>query len=216
MYSGIPGAVYQNVSAVGTAWVMPCTAEVNASFSFANGSVHIPIHPLDITAPLGWMFGATGDDADKCVGLFQPINATAEGLDAILGMAFRACPRVSQLARMLTQAGAVRNAYMLVNLGNFIDGQFNSTAQPYLQLLSTTNDSTVAHAQFVAARLNASTTPSGASPTSTAPGGGGSGGGGGGGGGSTGKHNAASTVAPRWSVAALVVCAGVAVLGTWV
>jgi hypothetical protein len=47
----------------------------------------------------------------------------------------------------------VRNAYLLVNFGDFVDGSVNTTANPYVQLLSVT-DPTAAHADFVNVRLN--------------------------------------------------------------
>jgi hypothetical protein len=90
MYAGLPGAAYKNTSALGPAWVVPCDAAVNVTFSFGGGALQVPVHPLDASAPLGWMFNATGKEAEECVGLFQPIDAAAEGIDAILGMAFRA------------------------------------------------------------------------------------------------------------------------------
>jgi len=45
----------------------------------------------------------------------------------------------------------VRNAYLYVNMGDFIDGS-NNTADPYLQLLSVTNDTAKAHQDFVQVR----------------------------------------------------------------
>jgi hypothetical protein len=45
----------------------------------------------------------------------------------------------------------VRNAYLYVNMGDFIDGS-NNTADPYLQLLSITNDTAKAHQDFIQAR----------------------------------------------------------------
>jgi hypothetical protein len=45
----------------------------------------------------------------------------------------------------------VRNTYLYVNTGNFIDGS-NNTANPYLQLLSVTNDTVKAHEEFVQVR----------------------------------------------------------------
>ena len=45
----------------------------------------------------------------------------------------------------------VRNAYLYVNMGDFIDGSSN-TADPYLQLLSITNDTTKAHQDFIQVR----------------------------------------------------------------
>ncbi len=47
----------------------------------------------------------------------------------------------------------VRNVYLLVDYGDFVDGSVNTTADPYVQLLSIT-DPTAAHANFVDVRLN--------------------------------------------------------------
>src|SRR6266849_10150600 len=47
----------------------------------------------------------------------------------------------------------VRNVYLLVDYGDFVDGSVNTTADPYVQLLSIT-DPTAAHADFVNVRLN--------------------------------------------------------------
>jgi hypothetical protein len=47
---------------------------------------------------------------------------------------------------------AVRNAYLLIDFGDFVDGGIN-TASPYAQLLSVTNDTSAAHADFVKTRL---------------------------------------------------------------
>ncbi|EJD00446.1 uncharacterized protein FOMMEDRAFT_63163, partial [Fomitiporia mediterranea MF3/22] len=55
-------------------------------------------------------------------------------IDGILGMAF------------------LRNTYLLINFGDFIDGSNSSVADPYIQLLSMT-DPTAAHADFVSVRL---------------------------------------------------------------
>jgi hypothetical protein len=53
----------------------------------------------------------------------------------------------------LQLARQVRNVYLLVNFGDFVDGSVNTTADPYVQLLSIT-DPTAAHADFVNVRLN--------------------------------------------------------------
>ncbi len=47
----------------------------------------------------------------------------------------------------------VRNVYLLINFGDFVDGSVNITADPYVQLLSTTAPA-AAHADFVNVRLN--------------------------------------------------------------
>ena len=46
----------------------------------------------------------------------------------------------------------VRNAYMLIDYGDFVDGTSN-TADPYIQLLSTTDDLAEAHQDFVKIRM---------------------------------------------------------------
>jgi hypothetical protein len=43
--------------------------------------------------------------------------------------------------------------YLLINYGDFVDGNTNTTAAPYVQLLSTTNPAS-AHADFLSVRLN--------------------------------------------------------------
>jgi len=53
---------------------------------------------------------------------------------------------------MILGMGFLRNAYLLVNYGDFVDGSI-STAAPYIQLLSTTNNSAATHQDFVNVRL---------------------------------------------------------------
>ena len=48
----------------------------------------------------------------------------------------------------------MRNAYMLVNFGDFVDGLSSKTADPYIQLLPLTNDLAEAHSDFVKIRLD--------------------------------------------------------------
>jgi len=92
-----------------------------------------PIHPLDTNLDLN----VTDDSGNHvCLGAFQPITTDTGGtFDAILGMGF------------------IRNAYMLINYGDFVDGTSN-TANPFIQLLSTTNDTAAAHLDFVNVRMN--------------------------------------------------------------
>ena len=52
---------------------------------------------------------------------------------------------------LLLSPAAVRNAYLLVNYGDFVDGT-TTKAQPYVQLLSVT-DPAAAHQDFVQTRL---------------------------------------------------------------
>ena len=46
----------------------------------------------------------------------------------------------------------VRNVYMLIDYGDFVDGTSN-TADPYIQLLATTDDLSEAHQDFVKTRM---------------------------------------------------------------
>jgi hypothetical protein len=136
IYGRFPGADLMNITGLGSVWVLPCTAEVNISFSFANKTY--PVHPLDATLEpsalsLNNVTTSTGDDG--CIGAFQPFSFSgATTYDIILGMAF------------------LRNAYMLTNYGDFLEGTTNK-GDPYLQLLSTTNDTAEAHSDFVNVRL---------------------------------------------------------------
>ncbi|KAH7914244.1 aspartic peptidase domain-containing protein [Hygrophoropsis aurantiaca] len=131
LYGGIKGAALQNVSGVGEIWVLPCDEEVNATFLFAG--VQFPIHPLDLNFLAGDNF---------CVGAFQPFSfdPTDGGVvlyDMILGMAF------------------LRNAYLLIDFGSFVDGSSTSTNAPYLQLYPVTN-ATEASEDFAQQRSNSS------------------------------------------------------------
>lgn len=53
----------------------------------------------------------------------------------------------------------VRNVYLLINFGDFVDGSNSSVADPYIQLLSTT-DLNAAHSDFVNTRLSGKDTTS--------------------------------------------------------
>jgi hypothetical protein len=93
MYSTIPGAKFGPVPQLGgqPGWIMDCDQEVTG-VSFSFGGVDIPIHPLDITAPLSFL---TDTKSDKgCLGLWQPIGGPGsgnlpDGFDILLGAAFR-------------------------------------------------------------------------------------------------------------------------------
>jgi len=130
VYGRIPGAELTNRSDVGEIWEVPCDKEVNMTFIFAGQK--IPIHPLDTAIDLN----VTNSSGDKvCLGAFQPIStADSDNYDIIFGMSF------------------LRNVYLLVNYGDFVDGT-STTANPYIQLLATTNDTTEAHQDFVNVRL---------------------------------------------------------------
>ncbi|KAF9652956.1 acid protease [Thelephora ganbajun] len=128
IYGRVPGATFGAVGrGVGETWKVPCDAEVNLTFSI--GGVIYPIHPLDIS--LDWSENGT----QLCIGSFQPRVINDDNYDMILGMSF------------------LRNVYMLVNFGDFIDGKEGKTADPYVQLLPTTSDTTEAHNDFVQVRL---------------------------------------------------------------
>jgi hypothetical protein len=150
MYSSIPGAKQGP-----DGWVMDCKNEVTG-VSFTFGGVEIPIHPLDITAPLSFI---TGDPERRgCLGLWQEIGGAGsgnlpEGLDMVLGMAFRTCKSCRSLI-FCADCWLVRNAYMLVNVGDFVEGTTNKTADPFIQMLPLTNDTTRVHNEFVSARTN--------------------------------------------------------------
>ena len=84
---------------------------------------------------------------------FQPITtAAAPDYDIILGMAFCEYCYVSALAITILIPAAVRNVYLLINYGDFVDGTTNK-APPFAQLLSLTN-AAAAHLEFVQARLD--------------------------------------------------------------
>ena len=55
----------------------------------------------------------------------------------------------------LSDVLAVRNAYLSINYGDFVDGDTNTTADPYVQLLSITNDTAETHSDFQKVRGNA-------------------------------------------------------------
>ncbi|PSR98931.1 hypothetical protein PHLCEN_2v4251 [Hermanssonia centrifuga] len=132
-YGRVPGAQLANISGFGEVYTLPCNVELNVTFKFAN--VSYPIHPLDST--LGGLGQVDSEGNPVCIGAFQAIQsgAQAPSYDMILGMAF------------------LRNAYLLVNFGDFVDGSSSKTADPYVQLLPLTSDLTEAHADFVNVRL---------------------------------------------------------------
>ncbi|KAF8500865.1 aspartic peptidase domain-containing protein [Russula emetica] len=128
IYSRLPGAQFINVTATGPVWTLPCDVEVNTTLLFGN--VSYPVHPLDMSLNL-----TDSSGNQTCVGGFQPITTAAgPDYDMILGMAF------------------LRNVYLLIDYGDFVDGTTNKTP-PYAQLLSLT-DAAAAHSDFVQARLD--------------------------------------------------------------
>ncbi|KAI0093260.1 acid protease [Irpex rosettiformis] len=132
IYARVPGAEFKNVTGFGQTYTLPCDVELNITFKFHN--VSYPVHPLDTTLDIGRK-DSSGNSV--CIGAFQPIMPGAESptFDAIFGMGF------------------LRNAYMLINFGDFVDGASSKTADPFLQLLPLTDDLTEAHSDFVNIRL---------------------------------------------------------------
>ncbi|KAI5122015.1 hypothetical protein M0805_008007 [Coniferiporia weirii] len=134
IYGRIPGATFV-VEADGLTnfWVIPCDYELNVTFLFAG--VEYPVSPLDLSLNVGAEVGN-----QTCISGFQQTadniagNAAFGALDAILGMGF------------------LRNVYILINFGDFVEGSNSSVAPPYIQLLSTLNR-TAAHLDFVNSRL---------------------------------------------------------------
>ncbi|KAI0270006.1 aspartic peptidase domain-containing protein [Gloeopeniophorella convolvens] len=147
IYSRIDGAKFENLTLTGPIWTLPCTAEVNVTFKF--GGVHLPVHPLDTNIDLG-LTDESGSKGKKCAGAFQPITTgAAPDFDMILGMAF------------------LRNVYLLINSGDFVDGT-KTKAAPFAQLLSVT-DPAAAHLDFVNVRLNGADTTGDQMFTAPAP-----------------------------------------------
>lgn len=70
----------------------------------------------------------------------------------ILGMAFCKYCFVFALAVIILIPAAVRNVYLLIDYGDFVDGTANK-APPYAQILSLT-DAAAAHSDFVQTRLD--------------------------------------------------------------
>ncbi|KAI0373720.1 acid protease [Pilatotrama ljubarskyi] len=138
-YKDVPGASLVTRSELnGQVWQIPCDKEVNVTFKFSG--VSFPIHRLDTNLDLNLT-----DSSGKavCVGAFQPMDPQDDATyDVIFGMAF------------------LRNAYTYINFGDFVDGSTAATADPYVQMLPTTNDTAEAHADFIKVRGNSPWTPS--------------------------------------------------------
>jgi len=84
---------------------------------------------------------------------FQPITTAASpDYDIILGMAFCEYCYVFALIVIILISATVRNVYLLIDYGDFVDGTTNK-APPYAQLLSVT-DAAAAHSDFVQVRLD--------------------------------------------------------------
>ncbi|KAK7037696.1 hypothetical protein VNI00_010922 [Paramarasmius palmivorus] len=127
------GSDYIGFDGLTNFWVIPCDYELNVTFMF--GGHEYPMSPLDMS--LEYPDG-TGDI--YCINYFQQTadniagNKNFGALDGILGMAF------------------LRNTYLLIDFGDFVDGSDENVADPYFQLVSTIDKSLV-HRDFVNARL---------------------------------------------------------------
>ncbi|KAF9507093.1 hypothetical protein BS47DRAFT_1266993, partial [Hydnum rufescens UP504] len=131
IYGRVQGANYSVQQGM---WFIPCGQELN--ISVVMGGVTFPIHPLDTSSSdFGFKFA---DGTLACAGTFQPIS-TAFSLggdfDAVLGQSF------------------LRNAYTLLNWGDFVDDTSAARGQPFIQLQPLTSQ-TQAHQDFVNVRLN--------------------------------------------------------------
>jgi len=140
IYGRVRGAEYSTTDQL---WLVPCDQMLNISFNF--GGVNFPIHPLDTISSDFDMTDSNGNVV--CVGTFQPITSAFSLLgsyDLILGMSF------------------LRNAYTLMDYGDFIYGTSSDQGDPYVQLLPLTNVND-AHSDFVKVRLNGQDTTGDAS-----------------------------------------------------
>ncbi|KAJ7914476.1 aspartic peptidase A1 [Mycena leptocephala] len=130
IYGRVQGAVYDSSNEW---WTVPCGQLINLTFSF--GGVAFPIHPLDVVDDNFKILDKSGNHV--CIGAFQPITSAFSlfgNFDMIMGMTF------------------LRNAYTLMDFGDWVDGSSNDRGDPFIQLLPLT-DATAAHADFVKVRL---------------------------------------------------------------
>lgn len=156
IYGRVPSAEYDETSEI---WTLPCDVELNITFKF--GGVDFPIHPLDTVSNDIPTKDSAGNTV--CIGAvspsslppsfprshnnnpqYQPITSAFSLLgeyDMILGMSF------------------LRNAYALIDFGNFVTTSSNDQTDPFVQLLPLTHPPT-AHSDFVQLRLSGSDTTS--------------------------------------------------------
>ncbi|KAH8798701.1 acid protease [Flagelloscypha sp. PMI_526] len=129
-------------------WVFPCTAELNVTITL--GGVDYLVHSLDASYPITDTFELQEDkdairdevrkkvdfDGDICQATFEeiPSKLNTQPYDLILGMNF------------------LRNVYQLINHGDFIAGNNSARGDPYFHFLSTTNDSSLTHQEFIKVR----------------------------------------------------------------
>ncbi|KAJ6585305.1 acid protease [Mycena capillaripes] len=130
IYGRVQGAVYDSQNEW---WTVPCGQMINLTFSF--GGMAFPIHPLDVVDDNFKILDKNGNHV--CIGAFQPITSAFSlfgNFDMIMGMTF------------------LRNAYALMNFGDWVDDSSVDRGDPYIQLLPLT-DAAAAHADFVNVRL---------------------------------------------------------------
>ncbi|KAJ7791230.1 acid protease [Mycena olivaceomarginata] len=99
------------------------------------GGKAFPIHPLDVVDDNFKILDKNGNHV--CIGAFQPITSAFSlfgNFDMIMGMTF------------------LRNAYTLMNFGDWVEDTSIDRGDPYIQLLPLT-DAAAAHADFVNVRL---------------------------------------------------------------
>ncbi|KAH9912981.1 aspartic peptidase domain-containing protein [Epithele typhae] len=131
IYESLPGALYD--PEVG--WVVPCDAAPTVVFTF--GGQDIPVHPLDLTFTQVLAFPS--GNFTGCFGSFQALTLDPTefvGFDLILGDSF------------------LRNVYASYNYGNYQPNTTFDGQGPFVQLLPTTDASTM-QAEFVANRTAA-------------------------------------------------------------
>ncbi|KAJ7486167.1 aspartic peptidase A1 [Mycena galericulata] len=130
IYGRVQGAVYDTTNQW---WTVPCGQILNLTFYF--GGTAFPIHPLDVVDDNFKILDANGNHV--CIGAFQPITSAFSlfgNFDMIMGMTF------------------LRNAYTLMDFGDWVDQSSVDQVDPYIQLLPLT-DPNAAHADFVNVRL---------------------------------------------------------------
>ncbi|RPD63822.1 acid protease [Lentinus tigrinus ALCF2SS1-6] len=121
IYSSIPGTQY-NPS--GHEWYTPCNASTNLTFVF--GGQEFPVHPLDLAFPVAAPLDINGTGVTNvtvCLNRYQQ-STLDDSFDLILGDAF------------------LRNVYASFDYGDYYPGN-NTNGLPFVQMLSTTNASTM-------------------------------------------------------------------------
>ncbi|KAH9912355.1 aspartic peptidase domain-containing protein [Epithele typhae] len=122
IYSTIPGAVFLGERG-GNSWMVPCDAATNLTFVF--GDQEFPVHPLDLTYP--YLINMNGKNMTACLNAYKYTFLDPEnfiGFDFVLGDSF------------------LRNVYASFDYSDFYPGN-NTVSAPFIQLLSTTNASSM-------------------------------------------------------------------------